>query len=179
MSTIQESIEVTVPVDIAYNQWTQFEEFPRFMEGVKSVQQYEDTRLRWLVEVGGREKEWLAAITQQEPDRLIAWEATDGTQNSGEVTFEPMGPGRTRVNVNMGFEPDGVVESLGAAAGVASRRVKHDLERFRDLVESGESSTDGWRGEVESGEVQDGSVTGRHILADPSQEAGGMHARGI
>jgi uncharacterized membrane protein len=178
MSTIQESIEVAVPVTTAYNQWTRFEEFPRFMEGVKRVQQYEDTRLRWLVEVGGREKEWLAAITQQEPDQRIAWRSTDGTQNSGEVTFEQMGPDRTRVHVNMGFEPDGVVETVGAAVGVASHRVKSDLERFRDLVESG-ASKEGWRGDVESGEFQDGPVSGRQIDADPGQEAGGMYTREI
>jgi uncharacterized membrane protein len=147
MTTIQESIDVAVPVTAAYNQWTQFEQFPQFMEGVKDVRQLDDTHLHWVVEVAGKEKQWQAAITRQQPDELIAWQATDGTPNAGEVSFEALDAGSTRVSVSMGFEPEGLVETAGAALGVAKRRVLGDLERFRDLVESGPAEP-GWRGDV-------------------------------
>jgi uncharacterized membrane protein len=151
MTTIQESIDVAVPVTAAYNQWTQFEQFPQFMEGVKDVRQLDDTHLHWVVEVAGREKQWQATITRQQPDQVIAWRATDGTPNAGEVKFESLGAAGTRVYVSMGFEPEGVVETAGAALGVAKRRVHSDLERFRDLVES-QPGAQGWRGDVDGGD---------------------------
>jgi uncharacterized membrane protein len=153
MAEVQESIEVEVPVQTAYNQWTQFEDFPKFMEGIERVQQLDDKRLHWVAEVGGKKAEWDAEITHQEPDRRIAWRATDGKPNAGEVTFEPVN-GKTRVNVHMEFEPEGVKESAGSAFGFDSRQVKKDLERFKDFIEGRGTETGAWRGKVEGGQVQ-------------------------
>ena len=152
METIRESIEVNVPVSTAYNQWTQFEEFPKFMEGVESVRQLDDTHLHWVAEFRGQRHEWDAEITEQEPDRVIAWRALDGKYNSGRVRFEPLGEGRTRVDVELMWEPEGIKEELGSALGADSRRVKGDLERFKELVESRGVETGAWRGEVHQGE---------------------------
>ena len=152
MARIEESIDVGVPVTTAYNQWTQFEEFPRFMEGIQSVTQIDDTHLRWLAEVGGKRHEWEAEITDQEPDRHVAWRAREGHYTSGSVKFEPLGDNQTRVKVVMEHEPEGLTETLGSALGVDSRRVKGDLERFKELVESRGVESGAWRGEVESGE---------------------------
>jgi uncharacterized membrane protein len=153
MARISESIEVNVPVTTAYNQWTQFEEFPTFMEGVESVTQLDDTHVHWVVEIGGKRHEWDAEITNQEPDRRVAWRATDGKDNTGQVTFESLGDDRTRVDVEMAYETEGVVERLGSAAGLDERRVKGDLERFKELMESRGGETGAWRGEVQRGEV--------------------------
>ena len=153
MATVNESVEVDVPVRTAYNQWTQFEQFPSFMEGVESVQQIDDTHLRWAAEIGGRRHEWDAEITHQEPDRRIAWRARDGKYNSGNVTFEDAGANRTRINVEMTYDAEGLVESLGSAVGADDRRVKKDLERFKELVESRGTETGAWRGEVHRSEV--------------------------
>jgi uncharacterized membrane protein len=153
MAKIQESIEVEVPIQTAYNQWTQFEEFPQFMEGVERVDQLDDKRLHWVAEVGGKKAEWDAEITHQEPDRRIAWRATSGLPNTGEVTFEPVN-GKTKVNVNMDFEPEGTTESFGSALGFDSRHVKKDLERFKDFIESRGTETGAWRGQVEGGQVK-------------------------
>jgi uncharacterized membrane protein len=152
MATVNESIEVDVPVSTAYNQWTQFEEFPKFMEGVESVRQLDDTHLHWVAELGGQRHEWDAEITEQEPDRVIAWRARDGKYNSGRVRFEPLGEGRTRVDVELMWEPEGIKEELGSALGADSRRVKGDLERFKELVERRGVETGAWRGEVHQGE---------------------------
>lgn len=154
MATIKESIEVNVPVTTAYNQWTQFEAFPKFMDGVESVAQIDDTHLRWVAEIGGKKHEWEAEITHQEPDSRIAWRAIGGKGNSGAVTFTPLGPDRTRIDVEMTYETEGLVEELGSALGVDERRVKKDLERFQELVESRGVETGAWRGEVHGGEVR-------------------------
>jgi uncharacterized membrane protein len=152
MASIQESINVEVPVRTAYNQWTQFEEFPKFMEGVKSVRQIDDTHMHWVVEVGGKEYEWTAEITEQRPDQMVGWRAVDGHGISGVVTFQPLSESETRITVQMDHETDGLVEQLGSALGLDSRRVKADLDRFKDLVESRGVETGAWRGEVEQGE---------------------------
>jgi uncharacterized membrane protein len=152
MARVEESIEVNVPVSTAYNQWTQFEEFPEFMEGVESVKQINDTHLSWVAEIGGKRQEWEAEITEQKPDEKVAWRALEGHYNSGTVTFEPLDQNRTRINVVMEYETEGMVESLGSALGADSRRVKGDLERFKELVESRGAETGAWRGEVEQGE---------------------------
>ena len=152
MATVNESIEIDVPVSTAYNQWTQFEEFPKFMEGVESVRQLDDTHLHWVAEFRGQRHEWDAEITEQEPDRVIAWRALDGKYNSGRVRFEPLGEGRTRVDVELMWEPEGIKEELGSALGADSRRVKGDLERFKELVESRGVETGAWRGEVHQSE---------------------------
>jgi uncharacterized membrane protein len=152
MATIEKSIDVHVPVSIAYGQWTQFEEFPRFMEGVVAVKQIDDSHIRWIVEVGGEQEEWEAEIVEQQPDRLIAWRSTDGLSNSGRVEFLPTSEG-TRVNVAMEYEPEGLKESAGALLGVDGSQVEGDLERFKELVENREVPTGAWRGEIRSGEV--------------------------
>ena len=152
MARIEESIDVNVPVSTAYNQWTQFEEFPKFMEGVESVRQIDDTHLRWVAEIGGKRHEWDAEITEQKPDRRIAWKAVDGHYNSGTVMFEPIDENSTRINVVLEHETEGIVESLGSALGADSRRVKGDLERFKELVEARGAETGAWRGEVEQGQ---------------------------
>ena len=152
MARVEESIEVNVPVTTAYNQWTQFEEFPRFMDGVESVTQIDDTHLRWVAEIGGKRHEWEAEITEQEPDRRVAWRALEGHNTSGTVRFEQLGDNQTRLNIVMEHEPEGLTESLGSALGVDSRRVKGDLERFKELIESRGVESGAWRGEVDSGE---------------------------
>jgi uncharacterized membrane protein len=151
LASVSESIEVDVPVQTAYNQWTQFEEFPRFMEDVESVTQLDDAHLRWVAEVGGKRHEWKAEITHQEPDRRIAWRALDGKYVSGEVTFEPLGPDRTRIDVEFTYDAEGLAETLGSAVGMDARRVQGDLKRFKEFVESRGVETGAWRGEVHRG----------------------------
>jgi uncharacterized membrane protein len=148
MASVTKSIDVRVPVRTAYDQWTQFEEFPRFMEGVKSVKQLDDTHLHWIAEIGGQTKEWDAEITEQVPDERIAWRSTSGAQNAGVVTFHRLGDGLTRVTLQMEYEPEGTAESIGDALGFVSRRVEGDLERFRDFIEGRGVETGAWRGEV-------------------------------
>jgi uncharacterized membrane protein len=152
MARVEESIEVNVPVSTAYNQWTQFEEFPEFMEGVESLKQIDDTHLRWVAEIGGQRHEWTAEIVEQKPDKMVAWRALEGHDNSGTVTFEPLDQNRTRINVVVEHETEGLTETLGSALGADSRRVKGDLERFKELVESRGVETGAWRGEVEQGQ---------------------------
>jgi uncharacterized membrane protein len=150
--TIEESIEVGVPVSTAYNQWTQFEDFPLFMEGVEHVQQLDDTRLHWVANVAGKTAEWDAKILEQHPDRQISWVSEDGKKTRGTVTFEPLGEGRTLVRLSMSYQAEGPAEALGSAAGLDARRVRGDLERLKELVESRGAETGGWRGEVSAGE---------------------------
>jgi uncharacterized membrane protein len=149
MAKIEQSIEVDVPVRTAYNQWTQFEEFPQFMDGVESVTQLDDTHLRWVAEIGGKREEWKAEITEQLPDERVAWRAVEGKGNAGVVTFHRLGDDRTKVMVQIDWEPDGILEQLGAKIGSDERRVEGDLERFKELIERRGVETGGWRGEVE------------------------------
>jgi uncharacterized membrane protein len=149
MSTIEQSIDIAVPVRTAYNQWTQFEEFPRFMEGVEEVRQIDDTHLHWRTRVAGREKEFDAEITEQRPDERIAWNATQGANQAGVVTFHRVDDGRTRIMLQLEAEPEGAAEKAGDALGVLKRRVKGDLERFKEMLESRGAETGGWRGEVD------------------------------
>jgi uncharacterized membrane protein/ElaB/YqjD/DUF883 family membrane-anchored ribosome-binding protein len=146
--TIEKSIDINVPLRTAYNQWTQFEEFPRFMEGVESVKQLDDTTLQWVANVGGERKEWRARITEQVPDHHIAWRSEGGEFTSGVVSFQPLGPDKTRVTVRLTYEPKGVTEKLGDMLGVVSRRVEGDLERFKNFIESRGHETGAWRGTV-------------------------------
>jgi uncharacterized membrane protein len=133
---------------VAYNQWTQFEEFPRFMEGVKEVRQLDDKRLHWRAEIAGKEEEWDAVITHQIPDWRIAWRNTTGARNAGVVTFFPMGPNRSRVTLLMEYEPQGVVENVGSMLGFVARRVEGDLQQFKEFIESRGTATGAWRGEI-------------------------------
>ncbi len=155
MATIEKSIDVDAPVNTVYNQWTQFEEFPQFMEGVKAVRQLDDSHLQWTAEIGGEEHTWKAEITKQEPDRLISWRAVDGKYNSGKVTFEPLGSNQTRINVEMTYDAEGIKEALGSALGYDSRRISSDLDRFKEFIEKRQSETGAWRGEVRHGTVTD------------------------
>jgi uncharacterized membrane protein len=151
MATIQKSIDVNVPVRTAYNQWTQFEEFPRFMEGVEQVRQLDDKRLRWRANIAGKTEEWDAKITEQTPDRILAWHSTSGAPNGGAVHFESLGDNRTRVNLQLEYDPQGFVENVGDALGFVSRRVEGDLERFKTYIESRGAETGAWRGEIHGG----------------------------
>ena len=150
--TIEQEIEVEVPVSTAYNQWTQFEEFPSFMEGVDEVKQLDDTLLHWAATVAGKKAEWDAKILEQEPDRRITWESVDGKQTRGTVTFEQAGAGsRTRIRLNMSYRPEGMTEKVGSAVGLDERRVRGDLERFRELIEAQQVESGAWRDKVEGG----------------------------
>jgi uncharacterized membrane protein len=148
MSTIEKSIEVNVPVRTAYNQWTQFEEFPRFMEGVKEVNQLDDTHLHWKAAIAGQEKEWDAEITEQTPDQRIAWTSRGGAINGGVVTFHRLSDARSKVMLQLEYAPQGIAENVGDALGVVSLRVQGDLERFKVFIEKRGRETGAWRGQV-------------------------------
>lgn len=148
MASIEKSIEVRVPVHTAYNQWTQFEEFPRFMEGVREVRQIDDTHLQWRAEIGGKDEAWDAVITEQIPDERIAWKNTSGARNAGVVTFHKIDSETTKLMLQIDYEPQGAIESIGSALGVVANRVQGDLERFKEFVETRGVATGGWRGEV-------------------------------
>jgi len=148
IETIEKAIDINVPVRTAYNQWTEFEEFPRFMEGVESVKQLNDMTLLWVANVGGERKEWRARITEQVPDHHISWRSEGGDFTSGMVSFQALGPDKTRVTVRLNYEPKGVTEKLGDMLGIGSRRVEGDLERFKDFIESKGHETGAWRGTV-------------------------------
>jgi uncharacterized membrane protein len=149
MKTIEESIEVEAPLSTAYNQWTQFESFPQFMDGVERVEQLDNTRLHWTAKVGSEKREWDAAITEQHPDERVAWKALDEDAPSGVVTFHKLDDAHTKIMVQMEYEPEGVKESVGSAIGLDSRRVKGDLEKFKEFIESRAHETGAWRGEID------------------------------
>jgi uncharacterized membrane protein len=157
MSRIIESIEVDVPVNVAYNQWTQFESFPRFMEGVDRVVQIDDTSLEWTATIAGKTKHWRAEILEQRPDELVSWRSIDGARNDGTVRFESMGADRTRIELDLDVAPEGLVEWAGDALGVVERRVRGDLERFREFIEARGQATGAWRGQVHDGSEDGGS----------------------
>jgi uncharacterized membrane protein len=148
MSQIIEAIDVDVPVRTAYDQWTQFESFPEFMDGIKQVRQLDDRTLEWVADVAGTEKRWKATITEQEPDQRIAWTSTEGARNAGVVTFHRLGDGRSRVTLQLDVEPDGPIETVGDALGVVRNRVKDDMKRFKAFIESRGTETGAWRGEI-------------------------------
>jgi uncharacterized membrane protein len=150
MKTIEESIEIAVPVSAAYNQWTQFESFPQFMDGVERVEQKTDTRLHWVAEVGGQTREWDAEITEQHPDHRVAWKALDEDGPHGVVTFHKLDDSRTKVMLQFDYEPEGMKESIGSLIGLDSHRVKDDLESFKEFIESRGQETGAWRGDVEN-----------------------------
>jgi len=154
MARIEKQIEVDVPVRTAYNQWTQFEEFPEFMEGIQEVRQLDETRLHWTAAIAGRQKEWDARITEQVPDERVAWVSESGAQNDGIVEFRPIGPDRTLVSVAMDFEPEGLVENVGNAFGIASGRIEGDLGRFKEFIETRGVESGAWRGQIQDGEAR-------------------------
>ncbi len=148
MSSIEQSVDVNVPVHTAYNQWTQFEEFPRFMEGIEEIRQLDDKRLHWRANVGGKEKEWHAVISEQIPDERIAWHNTTGATNAGVVTFHRLNDKTTRIMLQVEYDPEGIVENVGDLVGVVSTRVKGDLQRFKEFIEARGTETGAWRGEI-------------------------------
>ena len=155
MPKIQDSIELAVPVRQAYNQWTQFEEFPKFMEGIQSVQQLDDTHVQWVAEIRGESRQWTTEITEQQPDKTVAWKTIDGeVKNDGVVSFEQIAGGQTRVNVEMDVEGESTAENVaGDLLGVVKGQVLGDLERFKQLIENREEETGAWRGEVQQGQT--------------------------
>jgi uncharacterized membrane protein len=160
-TTVTEEIVVEAPLATTYNQWTQFEEFPQFMEGVEQVEQIDDTRLRWVAKVSGKRAEWEAKVLFQEPDSRIGWQSTDGKETSGTVSFEPDGESRTRIKLAMTYVPEGVLEQAGSAIGLDRRRIRGDLERFKELIEQRGSETGAWRGEIEGGRAKAASSSSK------------------
>ena len=149
MSTkVEKSILVNVPVATAYNQWTQFEEFPRFMNGVSSVTHLSDDRLEWVAEIAGVKRQWEAKILEQIPDQKVAWAATSGATNAGEVRFEDVGGGQTSVHLFLDYEPEGLVEKVGDKLNVVEGQAEGDLERFKAFIEDAGYATGAWRGTV-------------------------------
>lgn len=164
METIEKTIEVNAPINTVYNQWTQFEEFPRFMEGIEEVRQLGDKKLHWKAEIAGKTKEWDAEIFEQIPDQRIAWRAITGAKNSGMVNFLPAGANGTRVSLSLNYEPEGAIEKMGDAMGLVSARVEGDLERFKEFIEARGQETGAWRGQIHGREV---TSEGSRPAADP------------
>ena len=152
MGDVTETIDVDRDVRTVYNQWTQFEEFPRFMEGVDRVQQIDDRHLHWEVDIVGVDREFDAEITEQTPDQRIAWRSRTGVDQGGVVTFHPLNDEQTRVTLQLTFEPEGLVEQAGDTLGLVAARVKGDLKRFKEFIESRGSETGAWRDEVDRDE---------------------------
>lgn len=150
MSIIEKSIELNVPVTTAYNQWTQFEDFPRFMEGVEQVRQVDDKHVHWKASIGGKQKEWRSIITEQIPDQRIAWTTEEGAKNRGSITFSKISNDRSKLHLRLEYEPEGAIEHTGDVVGVVSGRVEGDLQRFKEFIESRGHETGAWRGKVTS-----------------------------
>lgn len=167
MARVEKSIEVEAPVRPVYNQWTQFEDFPNFMEGVHEVRQLDDKRIEWHASVGGHDKVWQAEIQEQVPDQRIIWRSTTGDENAGVVRFDSLSPDRTRVHLEMSYDPEGFIESVGDKLGVMSRRVEGDLKRFKELMEDRGSATGGWRGEIKNDQAPGGHTMGQPATNRP------------
>ena len=153
MHVIEHSLTVEAPLSKVYNQWTQFETFPEFMEGIESVEQLDDKRLHWVASIAGKRKEWDAEIFEQTPDQIIAWRSTSGAKNSGQVRFDPEGPNETRIYLRLALDPEGPTENLADAIGLVSARVLGDLKRFKKFIEGKSAETGAWRGEIHKREV--------------------------
>jgi uncharacterized membrane protein len=167
MPTVKKSIDVDVPVRIAYDQWTQFEEFPRFMDGVEAVQQLDDKRLHWRAKVGGKVEEWDAEINEQVPDKIISWSSTSGARNEGIVRFVPAGE-KTKIELEMHWEPKDVTERIGDVLGADDARIQGDLGRFKKFIEERRSPTGAWRGKISGGEVEGGDRAEEDLEAGTS-----------
>jgi uncharacterized membrane protein len=153
MAHVSEEVRVNRPVSEVYNQWTQFEEFPQFMSGIEQVSQKDETHLHWKAKIAGQTAEWDAEITEQMPDQVIAWRATEGAQNQGRVQFQQE-DGGTRVQLELDVEPQGAVQQAGDMMGMLKAQVRDDLKRFKELIESRGEASGEWRGEVHGGETQ-------------------------
>lgn len=154
MTTVLNKIEVGVPVTTAYNQYTQFESFPEFMEGVTEVRQLDPKRLHWKADIGGQHREWEAEIVEQVPDQMIAWRSITGKMNNGRVTFLPLGAALCEITVQVEYDPEGLVETVGDKLGFVERRVEGDLERFKKFVEARGAETGAYRGEIHAGQTR-------------------------
>ena len=154
MARFESSTEINVPVSVAYDQWTQFEEFPRFMDNVKLVQQLDAKRLHWVAEILGQKKEWTAEISDQTPNKRIAWRSTSGDQNDGAVLFDTVDANKTKVTLRIDADPQGPVETVGANLGILEGAVKSDLEHFKQYIESRGAPTGAWQGEIHGDEVK-------------------------
>ncbi|EIE98721.1 SRPBCC family protein [Saccharomonospora glauca] len=148
MSTVLKAVDVDVPLSTAYNQWTQFESFPEFMEGVEEVRQLDDTHTHWVTRVGGVKREFDATITEQHPDERVAWTSNSGPTHAGVITFHRLDRDRTRVTAQMDIDPDGFLEKVADRTGMLERRIDSDLHRFKEFVESRGRETGSWRGDV-------------------------------
>src|SRR5215213_8026503 len=171
---VEKSILVNVPVSVAYNQWTQFEEFPHFMGGVKKVTQLTDDRLQWVAEIAGVKRQWEAKILEQVPDQKVAWAATEGATNAGSVRFEDLGGGQTRVHLSLEYEPEGLVEKVGDKLNIVEKQAEGDLERFKAFIESEGYATGAWRGSV-----NEGAQAGTPGVEDAAQSRGDSGKAGI
>jgi uncharacterized membrane protein len=149
MSTITETVDVDVPVTTAYNQWTQFESFPQFMEGVEQIRQLDDTHLHWVTKVAGATREFDATITEQHPDERVAWRSDSGPNHAGVITFHRLNDSTTRVTAQMDLDPEGFAENVADKLGLLDRRVKNDMLRFKEFIEHRGAETGSWRGDVE------------------------------
>jgi uncharacterized membrane protein len=152
MESIEKSINVDAPVHKVYNQWTQFEDFPQFMEGVEDVRQVDNKRLHWVADIAGKRKEWDAEIFEQLPDERIAWRSTTGGRNSGIVMFTPLSESRTKVTLKLDYQPEGATEHIGDMLSLVGRRVEGDLRRFKDFIQKRSPETGTWRGEIHKGQ---------------------------
>jgi hypothetical protein len=178
-SRVEKSIEVDVPLQRAYNQWTQFEQFPQFMAGVEQVKQLSDTMLHWIAKIAGVQREWDAKILEQVPDRKVAWAATTGMTNTGSVYFEPLGPNRTGVRLVLEYDPEGFAEKMGDWLNVVSRQAQGDLEKFKEFIESRGAETGAWRGSVSSGGIAgEASAGASGSVAGSQGEAAGSASGG-
>ncbi|GHD39434.1 SRPBCC family protein [Mycetocola manganoxydans] len=174
MSTkVEKSILVNVPLSVAYNQWTQFEEFPHFMSGIKSVTQLGDENLKWVAEIGGVKRQWNAKILEQVPDKKVSWAATDGATNAGSVTFEDVGGGQTQVHLVLEYEPEGLVEKIGDKLNVVENQAEGDLDRFKAFIEAEGYATGAWRGSV------DGTTSGEPGVEAAESSRGDSGKAGI
>lgn len=149
MSTVMKAVDVEVPLPTVYNQWTQFESFPEFMEGVEQVRQIDDTHTHWVTRVGGVTREFDATITEQHPDERVAWTSDSGPTHAGVITFHRLDPNRTRVTAQMDIDPDGFLEKVADRTGMLEKRIDGDLHRFKEFVERRGHETGAWRGDVQ------------------------------
>jgi uncharacterized protein YndB with AHSA1/START domain len=184
---IEKTVTVDVPISTAYNQWTQFEEFPQFMGGVQTVEQLDDRRLRWVAEIAGVRREWYADILEQRPDEKVAWAATEGATNAGAVYFIAAGPNQTQVTLELEYDPEGLVEKAGDALNLIERQAASDLEKFKTFIESRGAETGGWRGEVGAPAVGTPGVelttsegdSGKAGVSPAAMAAGAVAAAGV
>jgi uncharacterized membrane protein len=172
MRTIDRFIEIDLPVQAVYNQWTRFEDFPLFMEGVTSVRQHDHQHVEWEARIGGRKKIWQAEIFEQEPDHCIAWRSMKGVKMSGRVEFDSLGNNCTRISLHLDYEPEGILEKAASALGFVKARVCSDLLRFKEFIENAVVLPDGWRGEIHEGGVASASYNSSD-LGEPRMSASG------